>query len=52
MYTEKFLNGIPNKKKAFAHAYKRLLSEVAELDISNLLGASEIVKVLNVELKI
>ena len=51
MYTEKFSNGIPNKK-AFAHSYKRLISVVAEMHISNLLGASEIVKILNVERKI
>ena len=46
MYTEKFSNGIPNKK-AFAHAYKRLISVLAEMQITNLLGASEIVKILN-----
>ena len=51
MYTEKFSNGIPNKK-AFTHAYKRLISVVAEMNISNLLGAAEVVKVLDVELKI
>ena len=51
MYTEKFSNGFPNIK-AFAHAYKRLISVVAEMHITNLLGASEMIKILNFKLKI
>ena len=34
------------------HPYKRLISVLAKMHISNLLGASEIVKILSVELKI
>ena len=51
MYTQKFSNGIPNKK-ALTHTYKCLISVVAEMKISNLLEAAEVVKVLNIELKI
>ena len=51
MYTEKFFNGIPNKK-AFAHPYKHLIVVVAKMNILKFLGASKIVRILNLELKI
>ena len=50
MYSSKFTGGIPNTR-AFTYAYRGLISIVAEMGLVQMLGAMEILRILNLELE-
>ena len=50
MYSSKFTGGLPDIR-AFAYAYRGLISIVAEMGLVQMLGATEILKILYSELK-